>query len=144
VSICARNTEKVNELAKTHGLHVIPWESRAELVEAPFIANTVGTEEVLFDEDFFAEWSKHSRHLFVDLGSPSAIRTSLSSEQNVVRLDDIFREGAIVEDQKQAQIALARAAMISITMKRQALFQQKFSRTDELMTPQSVTAVRYI
>lgn len=144
VSICARNTEKVAELAKTHNLHVIPWEKRAGLIHAPFIANTVGTQEVLFDETFFAEWSKNSQHLFVDLGSPSAIRTNLTSEQNVVRLDDIFREGAIVEEQKQAQLALARAAMISITMKREALFTEKFNRISEVIPPQNVSPVRYL
>jgi glutamyl-tRNA reductase len=144
VSICARNSEKALELAKIHGLHVIPWESRAQLYQAPYIANTVGTEEVLFDEAFFTEWSKNSQHLFVDLGSPSAIRTSLTAEENVVRLDDIFREGAIVEEQKHAQLALARAAMVSITMKREVLFSEKFNRSPEVIPPQNASTVRYV
>jgi glutamyl-tRNA reductase len=53
VSICARNTEKVQELAKTHNLNIIPWEDRHTLSEMPFIANTVGTDVILFDEVFF-------------------------------------------------------------------------------------------
>jgi len=144
VSICARNAEKASELAKTHSLNVISWEERASLADAPFIANTVGTDSILFDESFFAAWSSQEQRLFVDLGSPSSIRTELTLQEGVVRLDDIFREGAVVEEQKQAQIAMAKAAMVSITMKRMALFEQKFSKTPNLLTPQTVSPVRYL
>lgn len=144
VSICARNAEKANELAKTHSLNVIPWEERASLANAPFIANTVGTDSILFDESFFAAWSSQEQRLFVDLGSPSSIRTELTMTEGVVRLDDIFREGAVVEEQKQAQISMAKAAMVSITTKRMALFEQKFSRLPNLLAPQTVSPVRYL
>lgn len=145
VSLCARNTEKAHELAKIHSLNVIPWEERLELVNMPFIANTVGTNSVLFNEKFFTAWTTNNQtRLFVDLGSPSCISTSLTSPEGVVRLDDIFREGAIVEEQKQAQIALAKAAMVSVTMKRTALFEEKFSKTPELLAPQTVSPVRYL
>lgn len=144
ISICARNSEKVSELSRLHTLEVIPWEERHTLVNFPFIANTVGTDAILFDETFFSSWSKHPQHLFVDLGSPSSIRTELTIEEGVVRLDDIFREGAVVEEQKQAQIALAKAAMITITMKRIALFEQKFANAPKLLTPQTVSPVRYL
>ncbi len=144
VSICARNSEKVLELAKTHSLNIIPWENCGTLVNEPFIANTVGTNSILFDEAFFTEWSKHSQKLFVDVGSPSTIKTSLGLSEGVVRLEDIFNEGAIVETQKHAQIAQARAAMVSLTMKRKALFDEKFSKTIELLSPQITADVRYI
>lgn len=144
VSICARNSEKTAELAKLHNLTVIPWEERHTLVNYPFIANTVGTTEILFDEEFFTAWKKQENCLFVDLGSPSSINTVLSFEEGIVRLDDIFNEGAVIESQKQAQIALAKAAMINLTVKRQSLLQQKFNKTSELLTPQIVTDVRYL
>jgi glutamyl-tRNA reductase len=144
VSICARNTEKVQELAALHNLTVIPWENRDSLKEMPFIANTVGTMDVLFDESFFAHWAKNEKRLFVDLGSPSAIRTELGFDEGVVRLDDIFNEGAVVEGQKLAQIALAKAAMISLTMKRQVLFSEKLSKSSQVIPPQIVTDVRYL
>lgn len=144
VSICARNTEKVSELAKTHGLDVIPWEDRASLAHLPFIANTVGTSVILFDENFFDTWKNQGAKLFVDLGSPSSIETNMTAEDGVVRLDDIFREGAIVESQKENQIALAKAAMISVTMKRVALFEEKFSRVPEVIAPQTAQSVRYL
>ena len=144
VSICARNSERVNELAKIHSLEVIPWEDRATLVNSPFIANTIGTKTILFNEEFFTSWSQHSQKLFVDLGSPSSIQTSLDLSGGVVRLDDIFREGAIVEEQKHAQINLAKEAMVEITQKRKALFEEKFSKSKELLAPQFAHSVRYI
>jgi glutamyl-tRNA reductase len=144
VSICARNIEKVQELAKIHSLDVIPWENRSTLVNEPFIANTVGTSSILFDKNFFQAWSKADNKLFVDLGSPSAIETSLTLEEGVVRLDDIFSEGAIVEGQKQAQIALAKNHMVNLAVKRQELFQQKYKTSPELLAPQIAQDVRYI
>lgn len=144
VSICARNSVKAKELADAHNLTVIPWESRETLKDMPFIANTVGTTEILFDEAFFAEWEMQSNRLFVDLGSPSTINTHLGISEGVVRLDDIFNEGAVVEVQKQAQIALAKAAMISMTMKRQALFSEKMNKSEVALAPQIVTDVRYL
>lgn len=144
ITICARNTERVAELAKAHGLNVIPWENRDILVTEPFIANTVGANSVLFDENFFHTWSKLETRLFVDLGAPSTIKTTLTFDQGVVRLDDIFSEGAVIESQKQAQIALAKAAMLSLTMKRQSLFQEKFGTSTTLITPQINADVRYL
>jgi glutamyl-tRNA reductase len=139
VSICARNSERAALLASQHDLEIISWDDRQNLINMPFIANTVGSETVLFDEEFFTEWSKRNvLRLFVDLGSPSVIRSSLTLEEGVVRLEDIFNEGAIVEGQKQQQIALAREAMHVITQKRSTFFEQK------LLTPQMNADVRYL
>jgi glutamyl-tRNA reductase len=144
VSICARNMERARELQSLHGIEVIPWEERMNLKDSPFIANTVGTHSIIFDEDFFHHWSKQTDRLFVDLGSPSSIETSLTYEEGIVRLEDIFLEGAILQDQKEKQIALAKAAMVGLTLKRQTLFEEKFNKTSELIAPQSVSPVRYI
>lgn len=144
VSICARNTIKAQALAKIHSLKIIPWEERLNLVNEPFVANTIGTFSVLFDEAFFANWSNQEQKLFVDLGSPSSIQTSLKANESVVRLEDIFNEGAIVETQKHAQIASARAAMVSLTIKRKALFDEKFSKSTDLLSPQITADVRYL
>lgn len=144
VSLCARNSEKVQELAKTHNLKVIPWDERHTLVNHAFIANTVGTTEILFDEAFFKEWKKQENCLFVDLGAPSSISTALTFDEGVVRLDDIFNEGAVIESQKQAQIALAKAAMVNLTAKRQVLFQQKLNKSEVALAPQIVADVRYL
>jgi glutamyl-tRNA reductase len=145
VSLCARNASRVQELSRQHELNVLPWEERHEAVYQPFIANTIGHDSVLWDENFFESWkTRHSRCLFVDLGSPSVIRTSLGLTEGVVRLDDIFNEGAIVEGQKAQQINLARAAMLEITHKRKALLEAKLNRQDEVMAPQTIPAMRYL
>lgn len=145
VSICARNTAKVQELAVTHKLNVIPWEERHTLTNQPFIANTVGTDSILFDEDFFAEWkTKNESRLFVDLGSPSIINTTLTFDEGVVRLDNIFDEGAIVEGQKQLQIELARAAMLELAQKRKSLFAAKLQAKVKVHTIQITPDMRYL
>ena len=129
VSLCARNSDKVAELARTHNLQVIPWEKRFEIHTEAFIANTIGHDEVIWGEDFFMKWAQNNpNRLFVDLGSPSVIRTNLTLAEGVVRLEDIFNEGAIVEDQKREQITLARVAMKSITERRHTLFKAKLNR----------------
>ncbi|HXH29776.1 MAG TPA: hypothetical protein VNJ01_03080 [Bacteriovoracaceae bacterium] len=145
VSICARNTERVNELAKLHGLTVIPWEERSTLSNVPYLANTIGHESTLFDKSFFNAWALvNPKRLFVDLGSPSTICTDFSTAEHVVRLDDIFNEGAIVEVHKEQQIALARAAMLNITQKRKSLFEQKLNKSSDLLSPQIKVDVRYL
>lgn len=142
VSICARNKARVAELAHQHQLNIIPWEERHQLVNEPFIANTVGSDSILWDDSFFYAWAgKHENRLFVDLGSPSVIKTVLTLQQGVVRLEDIFSEGAIVETQKQQQIALARDAMQEITQRRKSLFERKLMRAP---SPQTTADVRYL
>ena len=145
VSLCARNTLRAQELSQIHGIKLIPWEKRHELMHEAFIANTIGDNSILFNEEFFQNWANlHGHRMFVDLGSPSTIRSSLGINEGVVRLDDIFDEGAIVESQKQQQINLAREAMIDITLKRAALLEQKLKRSDELHSPQISSNVRYL
>jgi glutamyl-tRNA reductase len=145
VSICARNSEKVKELAALHNLKVIPWSERHTLVNEPFIANTIGSEIILFNESFFGDWAQiNAQRLFVDLGSPSVISTPLLLEDGIVRLTDIFSEGAIVEEQKQQQIALAREAMLNVSHRRKSLFEAKLNRFCELPSPQIASDVRYL
>lgn len=145
VSICARNEQRVQELAKLHDLKIIPWDKRDLLINEPFIANTIGADSILFDEGFFADWAGlNAEHMFVDLGSPSIIKTNLGLDNGIVRLEDIFNEGAIVEGRKQEQILLAREAMIQITHKRKTLFEQKLASRPALLTPQTPSNVRYL
>lgn len=145
IILCARNEDRVSELSRQHELSIIPWENRETIIEHGFIANTIGHTSVLWDDHFFKSWmQRHQRRLFVDLGSPSVIGTALELNDGVVRLDDIFNEGAIVEGQKVQQIALARAAMIQITQKRKSLLEAKLNRQDELTAPQIMTDMRYL
>lgn len=141
VSICARNSERVKELAQMHKISVIPWENRAELSSESYIANTIGSGEILFTETFFKSWEKG---LFVDLGSPSVIQTKLGISDGVIRLQDIFDEGAVVETLKEQQISLAREAMIQLTHKRKSLLEAKLNAREALVSPQTVPDMRYL
>ena len=125
VYISGRNTEKVSQLAKLHNVEIIPWGYHENLLKFPFIANSIGFKGVLFNEDFFNDWSKrHDKKLFVDLGSPSAVQTRFTYDEGVMKLEDVFQEGAIHETQKLNQIEKARTAMVSIAQKRQNVFQK--------------------
>ncbi len=141
VSICARNFERVKELALQHKISVIPWENRHELVNESYIANTIGSNHIIFDENFFSNWE---RGLFVDLGSPSVISTSFGPTEGVIRLQDIFDEGAVIESHKEQQINLAREAMLSITHKRKSLLEAKLNARESVHAPQIISDVRYL
>lgn len=145
VSICARNLTRVSELCRLHQIESIDWEHRDQLHQYAFIANTIGSQSVLWDESFFEAWAgNHSKKLFVDLGSPSVIQTPMTYIDGIIRLDDIFNEGAVVEGQKQTQIALARAAMLSISERRKDLFEKKLNKLAPLPTPHLTSGVRYL
>jgi glutamyl-tRNA reductase len=126
VYLSARNTDKVLELAQKHNVEIISWGYHENLLKFPFIANSIGFKGVLFNQDFFQDWShRHDKKLFVDLGSPSAVDTDFNYDQGVMKLTDVFEEGAIHETQKLNQIDQARKAMEGIVEKRHKVFQKK-------------------
>ena len=126
VFISARNTNEVQKLANLHSIEVTPWGYHENLLKFPFIANSIGFDGVLFNEDFFKDWShRHDSKLFVDLGSPSAVQTEMTYEQGVMKLEDVFKEGAIHETSKLNQIEKARMAMKTIAQKRQSVFEKQ-------------------
>jgi glutamyl-tRNA reductase len=132
VFISGRNTEKVYELARLHNVEIVPWGYHENLLKFPYIANSIGFNGVLFNEDFFSDWcSRHESKLFVDLGSPSAVQTRLVYNEGVMKLDDVFEEGAIHETTKLNQIEKARSAMKSIALKRQNVFRTQSIRESE-------------
>ena len=116
VFISARNSQKVAALAKTHNIDIIEWKNYDSYKKFAFIANTIGTDkEILFNESFFSEWKGlHFNKTFVDLGSTSCISTPLSANDDVLRLKEIFSEGAIHEEHKLKQIEKAKIALNDI------------------------------
>lgn len=129
VSICARNFEKVKELAKAHDLNIIDWEERTLLHEEAFIVNSIGAKEVIFEHDFFVKRNEiHNDHLFIDLGSPSVVDTKFSEDKGFMSLDDIFKEGAIREENKRKQVEKARMALDDLVQRRSTLFARKINK----------------
>lgn len=131
IIICARNQEKVNEWKTLHHLEILPWEKRAELARFPLIANTIGDSEILFDESFFYHWNnQHPRseaRVFVDLGHPSVVQSSLERDKGLIRLQHILQEGAIQDEQKLQQIDKAKEAMDALIERRARIFQKKLT-----------------
>lgn len=122
VTISARNDARVQELCKAYSISSLPWggvESHKNYVKFPFIVNTIGSSEILFNEDFFNEFLaidninerhpfSHQMKLFIDLGSPSVINTKLTDNDGVLRLEDIFRQSAKLNIEKMEKVKKAK------------------------------------
>ena len=124
IFISARNHKKVAELACTYDLTVIPFREKNTYEVFPLIVNTIGTDEVLFDELFFSNWFHLHvpNQLFIDLGSPSAILTSLTEAQGVIRLEDIFKQSTQLNFVKNQKIKNAKEAIVSLVQTRRSQF----------------------
>ena len=134
VHVSARRPEKLLKLSQKHAVKPVKWNDHKEWVQFPFIANSIGFDGTLLDEEFFNHWAKlNSTKLFVDLGSPSAIKTQLDFEQGVMKLNDVFREGAVHESHKRDQILQARKALTNIAEKRERVFREKLLRGQNLV-----------
>jgi glutamyl-tRNA reductase len=128
IYLSARNSGRAEELAQQHKIELLPWRE-INWLEHAFIANTIGFEGTLLDENFFQAWKhRHTQRLLVDLGSPSAVQTTLTRQEGLIRLEDIFEEGALMEDQKRARIQQARKALLDIVDQRVAWLEEKQRR----------------
>ncbi|MBC7430382.1 MAG: hypothetical protein H7336_17340 [Bacteriovorax sp.] len=123
VFISARNDSRVQELSSTYDLESIPWSAKGTYTKFPFIVNTIGVGDVLFDDIFFSQFftSPLSRQmkLFIDLGSPSVIETNLTEKDGVLRLEDIFRQSAKLNIEKMEKVHRAKTAIALHAEKRE-------------------------
>jgi glutamyl-tRNA reductase len=126
VFLTARNTGRVGELCSEHSLEMIPWRDYDIYKNFESVVNTIGTEEILFNEDFFHTFSSCSNasgsKLFIDLGSPSVIRTHLSESAGVFRLEDIFRQSAKMNNEKMEKIKCAKDSIVRLCENRRKCF----------------------
>ena len=120
VIISGRNQNRLQELQAKLAFNTIDWNRREEFFQYPFMINTIGTHETLFNESFFNSWNDlhKGNAVFIDLGSPSAIKTKLDSSQNVLRLDDILCEAEKLSQEKLIKIRAAREHINLIMEKR--------------------------
>lgn len=124
VFISARNDLRTEDLCQTYSLQSIPWGSVGTYAKFPSIVNTIGANEILFDEIFFSQFMQTSSlqmKLFIDLGSPSVIETNLSEKDGVVRLEDIFRQSAKLNIEKMEKIHKAKNAILEVAKRRESL-----------------------
>ncbi len=115
VFISARNDSRVQELSSTYALEAMNWGDKETYKKFPFIVNTIGADEVLFNENFFSEYFNgplsQQMKLFIDLGSPSVIETKLTEKDGVLRLEDIFRQSAKLNIEKMEKVHRAKTAI---------------------------------
>lgn len=122
VFISGRNDSRVQELSSTYELESIPWGAKGTYTKFPFIVNTIGADDILFDEIFFSQFFisplSQQMKLFIDLGSPSVIETNLTEKDGVLRLEDIFRKSAKLNIEKMEKVHRAKNAIALIAKKR--------------------------
>ena len=129
VFISARNLTRVAELAALYSIDVIDWRDYNSYQHFDSIVNTIGTEEILFNHDFFSLWKKNSSlknvdnsQLFIDLGSPSVIETSYTEKDGVMRLEDIFHQSNKLNLEKMEKVSRAKDSISLIAANRRLSF----------------------
>ena len=126
VYISARNTNRVQELSGNYKLEAINWGDKCSYVKFPFIVNTIGANDVIFDDQFFSkflglnmfETLTQQMKLFIDLGSPSVIETNYTEREGVLRLEDIFRKSAKLNIEKMEKVNRAKNCILALAQKR--------------------------
>ena len=125
VFISARNVNRVEEMCLNYNLESIEWNQQSMYSRFPFIVNTIGAEMTLFNETFFTQFFQNNRStsqqqmkLFIDLGSPSVIKTKLTEKEGVLRLEDIFRQSAKLNLEKMEKVKRAQELIAMLAEKR--------------------------
>tara|TARA_Y100001954_G_scaffold93060_1_gene101896 strand:- start:7088 stop:8134 length:1047 start_codon:yes stop_codon:yes gene_type:complete len=123
VTISGRNEGKVKEICDLYETKSIHWAEKSSIAKSYNVINTIGAEGILFDRSFFKKWhdvpsNSCPKKLFIDLGHPSVIDTELTAKSNVFRLDDIFKRGTFLNDEKTLKIERAQKEINRIVEKR--------------------------
>jgi glutamyl-tRNA reductase len=128
ILITGRNSKKVSKICNELDIENIEWNRWDKYLNYSVIINTIGTKATIFDHDFFINWQlkQNNNSLFIDLGSPSSVKTSLQSENGVYQLKDVFECGAMLDRVKQSRIKEASLAIDELTVKRQKSFTINF------------------
>ena len=117
--VTGRNPKKIELFQKINDIKPIKWLDFSSWSRFQFIINTIGAKETLIDDTFFHQWVKNHPEVkmrqFVDLGTPSVLNTSLKSEHGVAKLNDIFKTGDIMEQEKKFKVGLAKIAIEELT-----------------------------
>jgi len=125
--ILARNKEKVLKLKESYDFKIVDWNNFNESINFGSIVNTIGSDEVLFDESFFKTFLllNGQKSLFIDLGSPSSIKTPYDVGNGVIRLEDIFQMSEKLNAQKMDKIEMARDGIKKASLRRWRIFTDK-------------------
>ncbi len=123
LTVSARNEKKVAELMAKHPIKSLDWFSPQEIAEFPIIINTIGTQDILFDHNFFQMWklkstSQLTQEIFIDLAEPSPLVSSFTAEDGLWRLQDIFAQGEKLSQKREEKLKEAQMAIKGVSQKR--------------------------
>lgn len=125
IYLCARNEKKAAGLQKDFDVKVIKWENRQRWTSFSHVINTIGaSNQTLFDTNELEIWRKehNTKRLFIDLGFPSVVKTPMTTDDGLYRLEDIFGKGVILDQLKNNKIALAKEEITKLVVKRRKSF----------------------
>lgn len=127
--LCARNTDKVNELATKYGAKVLDWNLRDHVASSSFVINTIGTTQPIFKPRTLLAFENYLKiaqnKLFIDLANPSPFETltsSLDSQKGIFSLEAIFKYGEKISSQNEQKVDHALSAIKERSLHRQAKF----------------------
>lgn len=125
ILLSARNAEKMSPLLDKFGAQSADWKNYDHWMSCPLIVNTIGSDECLFQENFFDQWApQHAwpHRRFIDLGAPSPISTPLSAAEGVVRLPELFAMVGDLSTETHNKINQARLHINQLAQKRERIF----------------------
>ena len=125
LTLFARNKEKAKRLSQKYPIQILLWGNRENLHPFSAIANTIGTNEILFDPNFFNHWQNKlttKSRLLICMGQPSPIHKAFQNHLNVINLQGIFQQKKNITQIKNKKIQMALDGIQTLTQNRYAQF----------------------
>ncbi len=124
ISISARNSGNVEAICQEHNVDSICWGDHHSYFSFSNIVNTIGANKTLFKHQFFLHWSPEHR-VFIDIGTPSGLDTTLGTKDGIYKLEDIFNKGIELNKHKSLQIEKSKQAINTLANKRHQYFMKE-------------------
>ena len=121
VTLSARNFEKVVELTEKYPSEQMKWLDKNNYLNFNCILNTIGSQEIFFENDFFDSWKDihNNRGLIADFGHPTPFNCELKQNQGYYNLQAIFDFSKQFNQQRIETKENALSAIEGITVKRE-------------------------
>lgn len=121
-TLCARNSERLQQLRKKFDFEILPWEERNRGLELGVLVNTIGTSNEVFSKEALKniEERKISHKLIIDLAAPSPLKfsPSFNETKSYFNLEDIFQHGERLNQEKHLKVESATKAIKEMTQHR--------------------------
>lgn len=126
ILIVSRNQDRLEQLKKDYQIETLSLSDYHAFTTQPYIINTIGSKDVLFDENnFFSNWrASNLDRLFLDLGSPSSI--NYEKDPFIYSLTEFFNYSEKLNNEKSLKVDSAKKLILEISHKRYDLFEKKY------------------